>query len=313
MSLKHWENYYRTGAVASCPMGQTASYTLELHDLWSAFFAELADGARILDIGTGNGAIALIASETAARVGRKWEIHGTDLAQIDPQRDVRDGTRRFAGILIHPGVATESLPFADSHFEAVSGQYALEYTDMDKALAEIARVLKPGGRACFIVHHADSIIAQRGRESLQQSELVLNGTKIMRKLRRFLESEQRSRNAARGAWQDLGAAVGQLRQAAAQAQSALTLNVTLDAVQKLVDARQRIGLGATQHGVDQVENEIRNAVHRLQDLVGAAKTVEEMEQILASGLAAGLSGPAARPQHHDGDKLVGWRLDLQKP
>jgi len=91
MTVEHWEAYYRGGAIATCPMGPGTCYTLELRELWIAFFASLADGARVLDLGTGNGAIVLLAKEAAASTGRRFEIHGADLASIDPARHVPDG------------------------------------------------------------------------------------------------------------------------------------------------------------------------------------------------------------------------------
>ncbi|MEX1993971.1 MAG: class I SAM-dependent methyltransferase [Steroidobacteraceae bacterium] len=230
-SLRHWETYYRGGALASCPLGSYAHYTLELRDAWVEFFSALPDGARVLDIGTGNGAIALIASQAAAALAKRFEIHGTDLARIDPVRDVADGVHLFAGIRFHAGIATESLPFESASFDAVSGQYALEYTAVDRTLAEIHRVLKPGGGAQFVLHHVDSIVARNARESLAHSALVLEDTNILRRLRRHLEAERRSPAVARKTRADLAAALQTLVHAAGQTSNPLTLNVTIDAVQ----------------------------------------------------------------------------------
>jgi len=123
MSVEHWEAYYRGGAIATCPMGPGTTYTLELRDLWLAFFAALDDGGRVLDVGTGNGAITLLAKEAATAAGRHLEIHGADLAAIDPPRHVPNGASLFAGIAFHAGVPCERLGFADGSFDAVSGQY----------------------------------------------------------------------------------------------------------------------------------------------------------------------------------------------
>ena len=187
LKVEHWESYYRGGWLTACPTGPDPNYTLELREIWSDFFASLADGARILDIGTGNGAIAVIARETATKLGRTFDIHGADLAQIDPVRDVAGGARLFADISFHPGVAAEKLPFEAASFAAVSGQYALEYTDMRESLAQVLRVLKPGSGAQFLMHHAGSIVVERARASLRHADAVLMETKIHRKLRRFLK------------------------------------------------------------------------------------------------------------------------------
>jgi ubiquinone/menaquinone biosynthesis C-methylase UbiE len=142
LSLEHWEAYYRTGALATCPTTPEGGYDQEVRDAWVEFFTDLPETASVLDIGTGNGVVPLIALETETTLGRRYEIHATDLARIDPKRNLRDGQKRLAGIEFHAGVATERLPFESSSFDAVSGHYALEYTQIDAAFAEIFRVFE---------------------------------------------------------------------------------------------------------------------------------------------------------------------------
>ena len=312
-NLEHWETYYRTGALATCPVTPGSGYTLELREVWTEFFADLPGAARILDVATGNGAIALIAKETAGAFGRLYEIHGADLAQIDPMRDVHDGARLFAGIQFHARVPMEQLPFAAETFDAVSGQYALEYAAVEAALREIFRVLKSGGRAQFIVHHADSIILQNARESLEQADLVLNESKIFRKLRRYLEAEHRSRDAARASREALLAAVGLVETAAGKAKSALILNVATDAVQKLLNARQQLSPATLDRHIDRIEGDIRASVWRMDDLVRAAQSADDISRLKATAESIGFGGFEAREQHHGGSNLVGWRVRFSKP
>lgn len=312
-SLRHWEAYYRGGALASCPLRPDAGYSQELRDVWVEFFSALPDGARILDVGTGNGAIALIAAQAAAAAAMRFEIHGTDLAQIDPARDVPEGARLFAGIRFHPQVATESLPFESGSFDGVSGQYSLEYTKVDRALHEIHRVLKPGGRAQFILHHADSVVARNARESLAHTALVLQDTKVLRKLRRFADAEQRSSPAMRGARNDLNEALGILDVAAARSRNALTLHVALDAVHKLLDARRSLSVAALGREIDRFESELRAAGRRLEDLLRCGQTQEDMQRIAVLAAAEGFEMRELNPQFHAASNLVGWRLRLARP
>jgi ubiquinone/menaquinone biosynthesis C-methylase UbiE len=312
VSLQHWEKYYRGGALVSCPLGPGSGYTHELRDIWVGFFSALPDGARILDVGTGNGAVALIALETATVAGRHFEIHGTDLAQIDPVRNVRDGARLFAGIRFHAGVPSERLPFEASSFDAVSGHYALEYTNTALALPEIHRVLKPGGNAQFVMHHAGSIVAHKARQTLEQSTLVLEQTNILRKLRRHLAAERRSQTAARRTAADLASALGTLEQAAGQSDNPLILNVTIDAVRKLLAARQHMSPATLDLETERFEGDVRASAMRLRDLIRCGLTEAGVQAVADQARCQGLSVLESTLQYHAGNVLVGWRLRLAK-
>ena len=313
MTVEHWEAYYRGGAIATCPMGPDTTYTLELRDLWLAFFAAIDDGGRVLDVGCGNGAIALLAKEAATAVGRHFEIHGADLASIDPPRHVPNGAALFAGIEFHAGMPCERLAFEAGAFDAVSGQYALEYTDTPRSLAEIRRVLRPGGRALFIMHHQHSVLIRNARESLAQGALVLEETRILRKLRRHAVAERQSEAAARATWAELSAATTALSQAAARSISPHLLHVVIDGVQKLLGVRREMGLAGFEREVDRFEREVRSGVRRLQDLVGCAQSEEQMAATVATARRIGFDCGPAEPQRHAAENLVGWRLALSRP
>lgn len=315
MSLQQWETYYRGGAIATCPTAADGGYDLEVREAWVQFFSTLPDGARILDVGTGNGVVAMIAAETAAARGRTWEIHATDLAQINPLRDVPDAARRLAGITFHAGVATEKLPFEASSFDAVSGHYSLEYADTAAALAEIHRVLKPGGDAQFIMHSPDSLLVRDAQRSLQQGQLVLGETKIFRRLHRLVTMETVVPGTTERITADLRAAIQALKQALAQAQKVGTgrvLAVTLDAVQKLLVARKTMTPSAVGLEVDRAEEDLRDSVRRLNDLLTHARSEQDMQEIEKQAAAAGFSQIERLPQYHAGSNLVGWQLLLHR-
>lgn len=99
-------------------------------------------GKRVLDIGCGNGKDLMhpVYAEAAARWG------------IDPdERGIEAGRRTFPGLQLVRGVA-EDLPFEDGHFDVVTARVSLPYTNIPVALAEVARVLKPGGYLCLGLH-----------------------------------------------------------------------------------------------------------------------------------------------------------------
>lgn len=95
-------------------------------------------GQRLLDLGTGTG---LLAREFARR---GCEVSGTDIApgQIDAARQLARGEGLRVDFQVAPA---EVCPHADASFDAVTASQCWLYFDAARALAEVKRVLKPGG------------------------------------------------------------------------------------------------------------------------------------------------------------------------
>lgn len=314
MSVEHWENYYRSGQLATCPTGPDGGYDLELRSVWLEFLSHMPAGARILDVATGNGAIIALAREADEMLGRGWELHATDLARIDPRRHVADGERRFQGVHFHPGVATESLPFG-SDIDAVCGQYALEYSDMPVALAELARVLRSGGRAQFIVHHADSVLMRNARASLAECEQVLGEWAVFRRLEQCLTadaSDAPARQAAANDLQDLARTLKSHVAAPDHPGGGLILRAVLDSVHQLLMVRGKTDGKTIVAEIRLAEGEVLASRQRLLDLVGRAQSEDGIAAIREAAAAAGLDSSEARAQFHAGTNLVGWRLNFSR-
>jgi demethylmenaquinone methyltransferase/2-methoxy-6-polyprenyl-1,4-benzoquinol methylase len=117
--------------------------SLGMHRLWKAFavsIARIRPGERVLDVASGSGDLA---RAFAARGAEVWmsDINGPMLAR---GRDrMLDAGRKAAAVRCD----AERLPFADAYFDCVSVGFGLRnMTRKDAALAEMARVLRPGGR-----------------------------------------------------------------------------------------------------------------------------------------------------------------------
>ncbi|MEO5962657.1 MAG: class I SAM-dependent methyltransferase [Thermomonas sp.] len=316
MSLEQWETYYRGGMLATYPTAADGGFDREVRDAWVEFFSTLPAGARILDVGTGNGIVAMIAAETALAHGLDWEIDAADLARIDPMKHVPDAASRLAGITFHPGVATEHLPFAAESFDAVSGHYSLEYSDTAAALAEIHRVLKPGGSAQFILHHADSTLLLSARDTLRESGIALVDTQVFRRLHRLVSMDRIVPGETEEATEQLRVAIRTLKHAMEESRLSGTghvLDVILDAVQKLLIARKEMSPTAVGLEVDRAEAEMRDSMSRLTDLIEHAKSKQGIEVIARDATAAGFQFVEHLPLFHAGTNLVGWQLLMQRP
>lgn len=313
MSVQHWETYYRGGGLVTCPTGPEPNYTLEARDIWEEFFRSLPAGARIVDIGTGNGPIPLIAKECADGAELRFEIHGVDLAQIAPDRDVPDGARLFEGIRFHPGVSAEQLPFEPASVDAVTGQYALEYADVARVLAEVARVLRPGARAQFVTHHRDSVVLANAGPTFRQFRLLFEETRLLRRLRRFLDLERAGRGTVSGAARELESALRQVDAAlAAEPGSQPVLAMARDVTGRSLAERRTAPASVLDAGIERVERELRGSWRRLQDLEGCALDQSAAEEVGRLGRTAGLRSEAPQALLHAGRHLIGWRFNFSR-
>jgi len=120
--------------------------SLGLHRAWKAFAVTVArprPGERVLDVAAGSGDLAHAMSK---RVGPQGEVWLTDIngAMLSRGRDRLADAGRLA-----PAVQcdAEKLPFPARYFDCVTVAFGLRnMTRKEAALAEMARVLKPGGR-----------------------------------------------------------------------------------------------------------------------------------------------------------------------
>jgi len=117
-----------------------------LHRIWKAFTianAAVRPGFKCLDIAGGTGDLAKVFAKQAGPTGEVW------LTDINESM-LRVGRDR----LLNRGLVTptllcdaEKLPFPDNYFDRVSVAFGLRnMTHKDQALAEMRRVLKPGGK-----------------------------------------------------------------------------------------------------------------------------------------------------------------------
>jgi demethylmenaquinone methyltransferase/2-methoxy-6-polyprenyl-1,4-benzoquinol methylase len=120
--------------------------SLGLHRLWKAFAVELAGvraGHRVLDIAGGSGDLARAFARRAGPAGEVWltDINRAMLA-VGRDRLLDEGV-----ILPVAQCDAEHLPFPDGHFDCVTVAFGLRnMTHKDRALAEMRRCLRPGGR-----------------------------------------------------------------------------------------------------------------------------------------------------------------------
>lgn len=142
--------------ITKARAGQVSTTAAEVYDrkfvpaLFGQFAPEIAEalairaGEAVLDVGCGTGIVALAASARVGPLGR--------VAAVDINPGMLAVARAKSDAIEWREARAEALPFDDASFDAVTCQFALMFlADRTKALTEMRRVTKPGGRIGIFV------------------------------------------------------------------------------------------------------------------------------------------------------------------
>jgi SAM-dependent methyltransferase len=158
------ESLYTPAELAGLPAGAVA-LALGVGNPLRA--VDLRPGLVVLDVGCGGGLDALIAAQ---RVGPGGRVLGLDMAPAMVERAREYAARMGVEIAeFHEGLM-EALPFPDASVDVVVSNGALNLsTRKSRTLAEMHRVLRPGGRLAL----ADLVLTETLPEAIRRDPTAL--------------------------------------------------------------------------------------------------------------------------------------------
>lgn len=319
--LREWTLFWQSDQLESCVPVADSGRRNGLHSVWRAFFDSLPAGARILDLGTGNGSLASQAAAVSRARPVPFSIHGVDLADIDPARFVSSAAELLKEVRFHPRIPMEALPFPNGRFDAVCSQYALEYSDVYRSLREALRVLRPEGSFRFLLHADSGVLKDRCRGQRRQARAILDSDlfpcledmleKIVRAERRrspeTLEAATRAIAALKAVFDDLESGLP-------DAGDRSVADNLFAAVRRLPGLRHAHGLEALIRMAGDIRELLLAQERRLKameeaalDRAGATRLADELRTIGAERVALEHATAGAH------DTLVGYWLHGRKP
>ena len=162
-STSHWDLYWQQNTSGHSFNDETTSGRITdayiIKDFWQAKFACFPSPALIVDIATGNGALVDLAANYAHSHDLNWYLNGIDSAKINPIRSSCNNIKFLSE------TSMDCLPFDDASVDVACSQFGFEYGPTNQAVAEVLRILKPGGRFIAMVHSTESIITQNSKST----------------------------------------------------------------------------------------------------------------------------------------------------
>ncbi len=142
MQDKGWSDYWEKDGAAGGEVFVNAKGGRHpaLAEFWLSRFADLAEGARVLDVASGAGSIYAHLDP-----GHGFDLNATDIA---PEA-LEALAKRIEGVSTEVSGA-ENLPYEDASFDLVVSQYGIEYAGSE-AFSEAARLVRPGGSLATLV------------------------------------------------------------------------------------------------------------------------------------------------------------------
>ncbi|HET7729041.1 MAG TPA: class I SAM-dependent methyltransferase [Usitatibacter sp.] len=311
-----WSRYWARGAPHSCIGTYGDRYGGVIAACWRDVFAGLPDGARVLDIATGNGALPRLLLDHCREPGVTCDA--VDLATVHLPWLASVTTAERRRVRLHGGVDAGALPFADGTFDLVVSQYGLEYTDLARSVPELLRVLSPRGGVAMVLHHAQgrpatlaaleighirwltgeggwfdataAMIEPMARAATFGGRASLQGDARANAARERFNTVQ-NELAARGAGKDGADVLFDMREAA----------------MSVFATAGREGVAVAGNALVALRAELIAGLIRLEDLRSHALGAEQAEA-LGMRLQRGLSRPVELGELREGDYLMGWTL-----
>lgn len=331
LDAEEWSRFWARGTVTTFEGHFRGNYDAEIRDFWRTAFASLPAGAVVVDLATGNGAVALLAAEFARTGSRPLQVIGLDSAAIDATR-LRAVQPELAADLdavsLRGGVRLEATGLEDASVDLVTSQYGFEYGDTAAGSKEIARILRPGGRVAMILHHDQSAILAQAREGLTQVQLCLDEERFVYLARRMIKLYRGLKSGVQPGsvqWtpgalklrEELMAAASRLqghaRRPDVRQVDAGYLDFMLPSVLRLVEQCRTLSDATLEQAWGDIEAETDAYRLRMADLVSAARSERDMARIGADFAMAGLAEASWTAFRYRADLLLGWTLAARKP
>lgn len=163
--MNPWSVFWRQGHSTTFGDYFKQGYDGVVASWWQSQLEALEAGATVLEIGCGNCSLL----PGLVKSGKRARYVGVDLAHVEVSEIARQGLDESGiDVVLHGETPAENIPEDDASVDVAASVFGIEYSDLEKSLGEVQRLLKPGGRLVALLHHAGSVVTSMSRRALAE-------------------------------------------------------------------------------------------------------------------------------------------------
>ena len=281
---------------------------------WQAQLDSGSDTPVVLEPGCGNCSLL----PAMVKSGRGGKYIGVDIARVSPSSIASEGLEDSGiELVLHSQTSAEEVPEADASVDIIASVFGIEYSDLSRSVPEAARLLKPGGRFCALVHHDDSVVTRMSKRAIGEfnrgdlRKTIESLTAISTERDRISDLAQlkNSHKAEKGRRK-----INSLAQKYLSDTNPATANATMfEFMTQALKFFRMMGLPSRQRQefIASLETEHRASHERYQQMVSVARDAEGIEAMRQLLVNAGL-GDAAVEVVQTGEEILAWSLQADR-
>ena len=313
--MNPWSVFWRQGHSTTFGDYFKQGYEGAVADWWRSVLGEFPSGGTVIEVGCGNCSLlpAMVSSGASGR------YVGVDVARVGTSPVAEQGLEDSGiEVTVHSGTPAETVPEADGSADIVASVFGIEYSDLGRSVPEAARLLKPGGRFCALLHHDQSVVTSMSRQALSDYDsgdvwkTLESLTAIHQERDRVasLAELKNSRKAEEGRRE-----INSLAQRYLADTHPQTVNETMHGFMKnALKFFRMMGAGSEQRNdfIRWLQAEYEASNERNSQMVSVAMRAPDVDALKAICLEAGFEEVRAEVLH-SGTDILAWNFQAAKP
>lgn len=173
-TASQWSKFWESGSLTSFIGRFENNYEGDVLAFWHLELRKFPTGATIVDLATGNGALAFLAAQYGDANMKNFSITAVDYADIKPEQHVANDKINVptSSVRFLPATNIEDTGLETGSFDCAISQFGFEYGEPASTAREASRILKPeGAKLIVMMHHQESAIIRQAHDGVGQVQV----------------------------------------------------------------------------------------------------------------------------------------------